>query len=186
MRTGRRTTRPTALLTLVVATVGLAVSTAGPAYACSCSTDIDQAEQLAQSDGAFVGVLTGIDDPLAHGPIVSSARPVVNHFRIERAVKGELGDEIGVRAAAGGASCGLEVRVGQRVGIMLEQQGGMWTSSLCAQTDPDALLTLAGPDSDVQPASNSGGDGLFVATGVVALVLFVILAVRIALGSRRR
>ena len=188
MRTGPRS-RVRWLVALLMATATVVIAGAAPAHACSCRADADVAEMLATSDGAFVGVLTGVEDPFAQGALVSSARQVVNHFDVERVVKGQLGEQVDVRAAAAGASCGLEVRVGQRVGILLLEEGGTWTSSLCAQTEPDLLLAFAAPGDSGDAAGSTGSraDTLFVVAGVVALAVFGVLAARVALaGTPRR
>ena len=51
-----------------------------------------------------------------------------------------------MRSSSNGASCGLEVGVGQRIGLLLDMaDDGAWTSGLCAQIDPDVLLKAAEP-----------------------------------------
>lgn len=193
------------LLAVVMVTSGMAVVGGGamPAYACSCRA-VAVAESLANSDAAFVGVLTGRDDPDGGGPIVSSGRRVVNHFTVERAVKGELGPSVAVGAAAGGASCGLEVREGARTGLLLRRSGTEWTSSLCSQVDSAALLALApgggpGPVGTVAPAvgavapaedvaapagAGSGPDWGFI--GLVGILLLAVLGAVVLGGAQRR
>ncbi len=167
-----------AVVALIVAGGQLVVQ-AAPALACSCRADVQVAEALATSDGAFVGVLTGIDDPPTAGPIISSGRPVVNHFDVERSVKGGIGDRVDVEAAASGASCGLEVAVGQRVGLLLRRSATGWTSSLCAKAEPEALLAVAtrpaaGP---VPPSPEPSERGFFLALGALAVAALLGLAV---------
>ena len=168
--------------TLVVAT-GLLILETRAAFACSCDADVQAAELLAKSDAAFVGVYTGRDDPFAQGPLISSGRRVVNHFVVERSVKGELGGSIDVEAAADGASCGLELERGERTGLFVRREGDSWSSSLCAQAEPDALLAFASPGAD--PASIGDGlldDGLFLAVGL----LVVAATAAVAIGRLRR
>lgn len=152
---------------LVVAT-GLVVAGVSPAYACSCQADIPIEKWLAESDAAFVGVYTGSDAPPAGGPLVNPNREVVNHFQVERGVKGNFGDEVDVSSSGSGASCGLELTAGDRTGLMLRRDdAGGWTSSLCGQLGAEELLAFAGASS---PAS--GPDwGFILFAGLLALAV---------------
>ena len=144
---------------------------ASPAYACSCRAGVLVADALAESDAAFVGVYTGREDPFVHGELISSGRPVINHFEVERTVKGDIGGRVDVEAAASGASCGLELEVGERTGLFLQWSGTGWRSSLCAQTEPAGLLAFAPavgvPAGEADPSER----GVFVAFGLLALAV---------------
>lgn len=142
----------------MLVSAGLAVAGTGPAYGCSCRAGVPIEETLAGSDAAFVGVFTGRDDPRGADPIVSSGRRVVNHFDVERIVKGDIGASVDVEAAASGASCGLELPAGARTGLFLRRDAGRWTSSLCSQVAVHELLAVA-PGGGVVPAP-AGGDGV--------------------------
>jgi hypothetical protein len=115
----------------------LVLATAQVARACSCAPG-DPRDALHRSDGAFVGALverTEVDDQTS-----------IFTFEVETAVKGTLGAEVDVRSASNGASCGLEVGFGQRIGLFLDTaDDGAWTSGLCSQIDPDVLLQAAQP-----------------------------------------
>lgn len=178
-------TRGTALLGILVAALVVTalqlVVWAGPAFACSCRADVQVVDALADSDGAFVGVFTGRDDHLVAGEAISSGRRVTNHFLVERSVKGDVGQRIAVEAAAGGASCGLELEVGERTGLLVRGSADGWTSSLCAQTDPNALLAL-GPSR----ATETPGGGGFTTTGLLVTVGLMVLALAGALAVRRK
>ncbi len=77
-------------------------------------------------------------------------------------MKGALGAEVDVRSASNGASCGLEVDFGQRIGLFLDAaEDGAWTSGLCSQIDPDVLLQAARP----LPAPDGVGPVRFVVGG---------------------
>ena len=160
--------------------VGHLVLHAPPAYACSCRADVLVADALAESDAAFVGVFTGREDPLVQGELIFSGRPVVNHFEVERTVKGNIGGRVDVEAAASGASCGLELEVGDRTGLFLEATGTGWRSSLCSQTDSAGLLAFAPVAATAAETDDSLG-GLSVAFGVLAVAVagyFVVDRVR--------
>jgi hypothetical protein len=107
------------------------------AQACSCAIG-DPRDALHRSDGAFVGVYVGrteVDEQTA-----------IYSFEVETAVKGTIGTEIDVRSASNGASCGLEIGIGQRIGLLMDvADDGAWTSALCSQMDPKVLLKAAEP-----------------------------------------
>ncbi len=128
-----------AVLMLIVA--GLVVVGATPAFACSCLPS-SPAEVAARSDAAFVGTYLGRTEP-PPGPVLNTSTDVVNHFSMERVVKGgPIAGNVDVRAPYSGASCGLEIGVGQRVGLGLTGSAAEWRSLLCNQTDPDGLLAV--------------------------------------------
>lgn len=116
----------------------LIVLSATPAQACSCAP-LDPRSALPGADAAFVGALVSEKRGLL-GPGSTTFT-----FRVEQTVKGSLGDEVDVQSSSNGASCGLEVVRGQRIGLLLYRDGGNWMSNLCWQADPDALLRAAGP-----------------------------------------
>jgi hypothetical protein len=98
----------------------------------------DPRDALHSSDGAFVGTLVARAEVDEQTSIFT--------FEVETAVKGTLGAEVDVRSASNGAACGLEVGMGQRIGLLLgTADDGAWTSSLCSQIDPDVLLKAAQP-----------------------------------------
>jgi hypothetical protein len=160
---------------------------ASPAYACSCRADVPVADALAESDAAFVGVYTGRDDPFVQGPLISSGRPVINHFDVERTVKGDIVGRVEVVAAAGGATCGLELEVGERTGLFLQRTETGWRSSLCSQTEPAGLLAFAPAVTPVPAAQEEPSErGFFVAVAVVALALMAFFIVQRRLDRRTR
>jgi len=107
-----------------------------PAYACSCA-QIDPRSALAAADGAFVG--TFVERRAKSGGRADYA------FRVERALKGRIGTTVVVESSDSGAACGLEVEVGQRIGLVLQRERGRWTSNLCWQMAPGTLLQAARP-----------------------------------------
>lgn len=123
------------------------------AQACSCVRP-DVPVLLAQADAAFVGTLVSRRpvSPPGPGPI-SSADPDIFTFRVDESVKGGLSGEVEVRSPRSGASCGLEVAVGQQAGLFLRRDGNAWHSNLCWQVAPSALLDAGRP----LPAPNGRG-----------------------------
>ncbi|HWL48730.1 MAG TPA: hypothetical protein VNT92_02550 [Acidimicrobiia bacterium] len=127
--------------------LGLVFQGALPARGCSCMAP-DPYAGLVEADGAFVGALVSVDRDL--GPVYDSSTLVDFQFEVEAALKGDIGETIVVKSAVEGASCGFEVPVGQRVGILLHRIGGEWQGTLCSTLDADALLAaVEGPPTPV-------------------------------------
>ena len=82
---------------------------------------------------------------------------VVYRFRVEQVYKGEIENRVDVTTPAGSAACGLEAAVGQRLGLLLQREGGQWRSGLCSRVDPAALLALTDVDDNTLPPINWGG-----------------------------
>ena len=119
------------LLPFVVAAVVLVAP--AEASACSCIPWGKPKAELAKANGAFVGVYLGRRPVNPPGPTTSSIDPYLYTFRVDRRLKGALGKTVEVLSARDGASCGLEVRRGQRVGLLLRRVKGRWESNLCSQ-----------------------------------------------------
>ena len=168
--------------------ISLLVIQAGPARACTCNQDQPAQAVLAASDAAFVGVLvftrplTLADvggDVTAYQELIGSELGVVDHFEVERAVKGELGRQVQVVHSGSGAGCGLsELSVGQRSGLSLHRRADVWGSSMCHKIEPDRLVALA-TKVDNRPEVLTASDlPLFLVAGVVLLAIPLAMAVR--------
>jgi len=148
-------------LLLLIIVAGTLIVAGRPALGCSCAYG-DPRSALAISDGAFIGRLESKQAPTPEpSGTYSSAEPVTYTFLVERSIKGNLGKEVDVVAAAGGSSCGLAVTKGERTGLFLHRDGDQWKSGLCSQIDPDALIEAATP----MPAPTSKGPVTFVLGG---------------------
>lgn len=113
-------------LLVVPAVIAFAVVAAPAASACSCIAPGSPKADLARSDGAFVGVY--------RGRYRLSPNAFLYKFTIVRRVKGKLPSKtIRVVAGTNSASCGLQVRKGKRVALLLHRVEGRWHSSLCDQ-----------------------------------------------------
>lgn len=132
------------LAALVAVTAGL-LALPERAAACSCAVG-DPRQMLREADAAFVGTLVARHVERQDGRLFSSGDPAMLVFRVEEAVKGDLGELVEVETAASGASCGIEAPVGQRIGLFLTRTSGGWASSLCQQIDPSVLLAAAATD----------------------------------------
>jgi hypothetical protein len=131
------------LVAFVVASTWLVVS-ANESLACSCAMG-EPRDALAEADAALVGTLI---DRSEGGPSVPfyGDQVATFRFRVSDDIKGNLEDEIDVVTSSSGASCGLEVADGARVGLFLMlTDEGVWTSGLCSQIEPDELLRAAEP-----------------------------------------
>jgi len=120
---------------------------AGDALACSCAP-VDLVRDIPRADGAFIGTLLERDDRESTSTLL---------FRVEQVYKGEIDGRIEVETALGGAACGIEAPVGERLGLLLERDGDAWRSSLCSQVDPSAFLDLADIEDNSLPPTNWGG-----------------------------
>lgn len=163
------------LLVMVTLAATAGVIAPRPARGCSCM-EIDPYAALGEFPAAFVGTLVDIDGQ--QGPIFQSDADTVYRFEVETWVKGDLGEVVDVHSAADGASCGIEVGVGGRLGVFVRVEGGEYHSSLCANIDADILLAAAEPLKIGAPgparllvSGNIGGYGLLAVNdtgGIVA------------------
>jgi hypothetical protein len=156
---------------VVIAAVALAF--AADAFACSC-LPVDLVRDLPQADGAFVGTLLEREDREATSTLL---------FRVEQVYKGDIENRVEVVTARGGAACGIEAPVGERVGLLLERDGEVWRSSLCSQVEPAAFLELGDVKDNEFPPVNWGG----IVVGVLILLAggwFLVRRIRLYRTSR--
>lgn len=130
-----------------VSLVGLAVLAllmpALPAFACSCAYG-DPRDRLNEADAAIIGTL--VESHPVDPPVENSGEDTIYTFTVDEEVKGDFGDTLEVHAPYSGASCGIEVGVGQQTGLFLEQrEDGAWASGLCSQIAPEELRKAAEP-----------------------------------------
>lgn len=123
-------------LAVIAAAVAAGSVAVERAAACSCVQWGNPRVELARADGAFVGVYLRRRPLRPPAPVTSSADTYVYVFRVARRVKGRMARTIEVRSARDGASCGLEVRRGQRVALLLDRRNRAWHSNLCMQRPP--------------------------------------------------
>ncbi len=181
------------VLLAVLAGAALVAGVVEDASACSCVPP-DAPAYLERFDGAFVGRLVEKREQEPRAPWGgSSAATYV--FEVERVYKGRLPRELHVVAPLDGASCGIEVPVGARTGLFLEQRDGEWQSSLCLQVGAAELESAAADAGidDRQPlagstAGGSGGPGAetLLAAGAAALLVLVLAAVLLVRRRRGR
>jgi hypothetical protein len=118
---------------------------AGGASACTYATDGRPYEealaaQFRGADAAFVG------RPIAVVPLngdEAQATRAIYVFLVERSLKRRLPKLVHVYAAIGGNLCGLQLRRGDRTGLMLDRRRGRWTSELIHQVAPRDLIRAA-------------------------------------------
>ena len=102
-------------------------------------------------------------------------------FRVEQVYKGDLDGRAEVVSERDGAACGLELAVGQRVGLLLDRRGDQWRSGLCSQVDPSEFLALTNVADNTFPEINTGG----WIVGILVLGLGTFFLVRKARSYRR-
>lgn len=126
-RTGVRTLRHllAVVLTAVAATLGLVVSTAGPAAACSCvGGGIPQYAEWA--DAVFTG-------ELASAPDRSEEQTVTYTFDVEQIYAGKVPELAEVRTPSQESACGLaHVESGRRFVIFASYDDGALSTGLCS------------------------------------------------------
>jgi hypothetical protein len=124
----------------------VALAVAGDALACTCAP-VDLARDLPRADGAFVGTVLERRETEASVNLL---------FRVEQVYKGDISNRVEVETSRDGATCGLELPVGERVGLLLDREGALWRSSLCSRVEPAAFLALTDVKDDL-PSVNWGG-----------------------------
>ena len=121
------------LLAAAIVAIGLGLGAPSAAHACSCAAP-DPLEQLEVSPGAFIGEAIEREE---------DGQEAVWTFRVERSVKGDLGDRVEIRAPIAGATCGFDFLMGKRVGLFLRGSSGNWTAGLCDLVTPEQMLKAA-------------------------------------------
>ena len=155
---------------LLLATMGVAAASfvlgVEPAGACSCDGPVSDA--VANSDGAFVGVFTG------------RGSPAVNHFRVERVIKGDIGARIDVVSTYAGTTCDFGFKPGDRTGLLVARKDDAWTSMLCSRFDPASV-----PGGVAPAGADAGLDSPAVVVAGVALFAVTVLLAAVAIRRRR-
>lgn len=136
------------LATAALAYAASLVTIPDGAWACSCAL-IAPVSLVSDADAAFVGTLIEREVRHPDAEVSSSLDPAISTFRVEQAVKGVVPRVIEVESASEGASCGLEVKRGERMGVAVERTKEGWRSSLCHQARPDVLLAAAVPGARI-------------------------------------
>ena len=149
----------------------LSLVLAADAYACSCRP-VDLQRDLPTADGAFIG--TVLERSVG-------GQAATYRFRVEQIYKGDIENRAEVVTPAGGAACGLELAVGDRVGLLLQRDGDVWRSGLCSQVDPTDFLALTNVEDNTLPPINWGG----IVVGVLVLGAGTFFLIRKARSYRR-
>lgn len=149
--------RGLAVVVLVLAGVALLPESAS---ACSCGWG-DPREMLENGSAAFVGKLIHKEEPevSASGTIYTGS-DVTYTFEIEQVLKGDLGESVEVESPLDGAACGFEVAEGQRIGVVLRREGGVWKGGLCSTVPADALIRASQP---IPPPDGEGPVAMLIA-----------------------
>ena len=149
----------------------LALAAAADAYACTCAP-VDLERDLPTADGAIIG-------SVLERRVAGATATYL--FRVEQVYKGDIENRAEVMSSVGGASCGLELAVGERVGLLLTREGETWRSSLCQQVDPTDFLALTDVEDNSLPPFNWGG----IVVGVLVLAAGAFFLIRKARSYRR-
>lgn len=142
--------RPVLIAATLLLGFVLALLPTTKAHACSCAF-MQPEEALNQGNvpAAFVGTLMSREEAGQgdFGPQIAWT------FEVEAVLAGDLNEVTTLTAPADdGANCGLNVGVGDRVGLILYSDGDGWSSSSCSTYDADAMLAAGDP----QPPTDGG------------------------------
>ena len=151
--------------------VVLSLVVAAEAYACSCRP-VDLQRDLPTADAAMIG--TVLERSV-------SGQTATYRFRVEQVYKGGVENRAEVVTPASGAACGLELAVGDRVGLLLTRDGNVWRSGLCSQVDPAEFLALTNVEDNTLPPFNWGG----IVVGFLVLGAGTFFLIRKARSYRR-
>ena len=149
----------------------LSLAVAADAYACTCR-GVDLERDLPGADAAMIGTVLE-----RH----TTATSRVYLFRVEQVYKGDVDNRLEVVSERDGAACGLELAVGQRIGLLLERDGETWRSGLCSQVDPAEFLALSNVQDNSFPEINTGG----WIVGILVLGLGTFFLIRKARSYKR-
>jgi hypothetical protein len=145
----------------LVVLVALAVPlvAADGATACSCAP-LDEREQIAASDGAFIGRLLAVRevDPRAEGEPIGSGDPTDFIYRVGRVYNGgpglRRGRKVRVRSVRSEVTCGLPRGRGMLIGLFVDRENRRWHGNLCRAATP-ARMRQAGDGSVSRSAAGS-------------------------------
>lgn len=130
------------VLILALVLVGGTGAVVQRALACSCA-QVDPRTALAGADGAFIGTLVS-SHPAEESPIPGFSDLILT-FRVDEALKGELGAEIEVRTSGSEGTCGISPKPGERLGLLLWSHQGSWFTGSCGVQSPEELRQAARP-----------------------------------------
>jgi hypothetical protein len=139
------------LLVALLAALAALLTGAASAAACSCVGG-DPRDRLSEARAALVGTVTEErGDPVG-----------VRTYRlsVDETVKGELPEVIEI-STDGRSSCGIDLDVGQRVGILLRRASGPYEVGLCDLMEPSDLEAAARP----YPAGAGAGTARLLVAG---------------------
>ena len=132
---------------LCVAVGVLFLAMAAPAQACTAPARMpgEPDRRLEQSDAAFIGQVVRVALNKSRRGGMRIVTGATFWFRTHQVVKGRLWKRVRVQSSVGEASCGLNLRRGQTVGLFLHRHRGRWVAGLWDQTTPEGLLSGAQP-----------------------------------------
>lgn len=157
------------------------------ANACTCLPLDDLKSVMRGSDGAFVGsfVRSSADETSPSWPYASY------EFKVDAVYKGPIESEIVVRSGRDSAACGIAARKGDRIGLFLERDEGIWTSGSCAQVSAaDMRRTGVRPTAPIDieaagPPAASGANAIPVEALWALAGALVLLTVALMLARAR-
>jgi hypothetical protein len=116
------------LVVAALAVVGVVLGPVTPACACSCA-EMTPEESFAESEMAFVGIVTKIDRPLV---FMNSGQPVEVTLAVTEVYKGRVSERFVVTTASDGAACGYDFAEGGRYVVLASTYDGRVDTGLCS------------------------------------------------------
>jgi hypothetical protein len=170
------------LVVAALAGIGVFLGPVTPACACSCAEMTPEAS-FAESEMAFVGVVTKIDRPLV---LMNSGQPVKVTLAVSEVYKGTVSERFVVTTSADGASCGYDFVEGGRYVVLATTYEGTVNTGLCSGNRN--LAVESNPYSSGAPPLAGGPAAGWTTTATVAAAAGVVatLAVGLALLLRWR
>jgi hypothetical protein len=123
-------------LAIAAVALGIPLLGADATMACSC-VPLKPRQQLKASDAAFIGRLIEVHEvsPPVEGAGISTGDPVDHVYRVGRIYKDGPGinrrRRVRVRSVRGEATCGLPSRIGELIGLFVQDRNHRWHGNLC-------------------------------------------------------
>jgi len=158
---------------LVLATAGVFLGPVAPACACSCA-EVTPENSLAESEMAFVGVVTKIDRPLV---FMNSGQPVQVTLAVSEVYKGSVSERFVVTTASDGAACGYDFVEGGRYVVLASTWEGTVNTGLCSGNRN--LAVVSNPYSSGSAPLPGGPAERWTTTTIAAVAAGVVTALAI-------
>jgi hypothetical protein len=166
------------LVVAALAGIGVFLGPVTPACACSCA-EMTPEQSFAESEMAFVGVVTKIDRPLV---MMNSGQPIEVTLAVSEVYKGRgaVSERFVVTTASDGAACGYDFVEGGRYVVLASTYNGTANTGLCSGNRN--LAVESNPYSSGAPPLAGGPAAGWTTTATVAAAAGVVAALAVGLA----